>query len=77
MPRRCIAAVSTRRDHHDGQLDVVGNQRDRVMAAVASRALETAYDQPVNQRFAIASGRVEIAIPAVGRRKARPLATIW
>jgi hypothetical protein len=61
----------------DGQLDVVGNQRDRVLAAVANRALETAYDQPVNLTLGIASGRVEIAIPAVGRRKTRPLATIW
>src|SRR6185295_14552297 len=51
----------------DGHLDIVGNQRDKVMAAVANRAVEIAYDQPVNLTLAIASGRVEISIPAAAR----------
>jgi len=61
----------------DGHLDIVGNQRDKVMAAVANRAVEIAYDQPVNLTLAIASGRVEISIPAAARAKIKPLATIW
>ena len=61
----------------DGSFDVVGNQRDKVMAAVANRAAEIAYDQPVNLTLAIASGRVEISIPAAARAKTKPLATIW
>src|SRR5262249_41454917 len=49
----------------DGQFDVVGNQRDRVFSALANRAAQVAYDQPVNLTLGIAaSGRVEIGIPA-------------
>jgi len=60
----------------DGSFDVIGNQRDKVMAAVSNRAVEIAYDKPVNLTLAIASGRVEISIPA-SRGKVKPLATIW
>jgi len=60
----------------DGQFDVVGNQRERVLSALATRASQIAYDQPVNISLGIASGRVEIGIPAV-RGKTKPLATIW
>src|SRR6195256_4460898 len=45
----------------DGTLDVVGNQRDRVLAALTSRGGEDA-DIPIF--IGTASGRVEIAIPA-------------
>src|SRR5262249_5080552 len=48
----------------DGQFDVVGNQRERVLSALATRASQIAYDQPVNISLGIASGRVEIGIPA-------------
>ena len=58
----------------DGKLDVVGNQRDRVLAALmSSRAGEDA-DVPIF--IGTASGRVEIAIPA-SKSKSRTLATIW
>jgi hypothetical protein len=61
----------------DGKLDVVGNQRDRVMAAIANRQSQIASEQPINLTLGIASGRVEIAIPAAARAKDKPLATIW
>jgi hypothetical protein len=58
----------------DGKLDVVGNQRDRVLAALmSSRAGEDA-DIPIF--IGTASGRVEIAIPA-SKSKSKALATIW
>ena len=61
----------------DGKIDVVGNQRDRVMSAIASRQTQIATEPAVNLSLGIASGRVEIAIPAAGRAKEKPLATIW
>lgn len=61
----------------DGKIDVVGNQRDRVMSAISSRQTQIAGEQPVNLTLGIASGRVEIAIPASARGKEKPLATIW
>jgi hypothetical protein len=61
----------------DGKIDVVGNQRDRVMSAISSRQTQIANEQPVNLTLGIASGRVEIAIPASARGKDKPLATIW
>ncbi len=57
----------------DGRLDVVGNQRDRVLSAVMSRGSEDA-DIPIF--IGTASGRVEIAIPAA-KSKSKALATIW
>jgi hypothetical protein len=56
----------------DGTLDVVGNQRDRVLAALMSRGGEEAI--PIS--IGTASGRVEIAIPA-SKAKSKTLATIW
>src|SRR6195256_2157815 len=57
----------------DGRLDVVGNQRDRVLAAIAPRGDE----EPAIPIFiGTASGRVEIAIPA-SKSKSKALATIW
>jgi hypothetical protein len=62
----------------DGKIDVVGNQRDRVMSAISNRQTQIANEQqPVNLTLGIASGRVEIAIPASARAKDKPLATIW
>jgi hypothetical protein len=61
----------------DGKIDVVGNQRDRVMAAITNRQTQIANESPINLTLGIASGRVEIAIPASARAKEKPLATIW
>ena len=62
----------------DGKLDVVGNQRDRVMSAIAARHAQIATETPINLALGIASGRVEIAIPAAtARTKEKTLATIW
>ena len=62
----------------DGKLDVVGNQRDRVMSAIAARHAQIAMETPINLALGIASGRVEIAIPAAtARTKEKTLATIW
>ena len=62
----------------DGKIDVVGNQRDRVMNAISSRQTQIASEAPINLALGIASGRVEIAIPAAAARaKDKPLATIW
>jgi hypothetical protein len=61
----------------DGKVDVVGNQRERVMAAITTRHAEIAAEQPVNLALNIASGRVEITIPAAPRGRQKPLGTIW
>jgi hypothetical protein len=63
----------------DGKIDVVGNQRERVMGAIANRhaQIAAAAEQPVNLALNIAFGRVEITIPAAPRGKQKPLATIW
>ena len=61
----------------DGKLDVVGNQRERVMAAIAARHAQIATEAPINLALGIASNRVEIAIPAAQRPKEKTLATIW
>src|SRR5262245_66465915 len=59
----------------DGKIDVVGNQRDRVMSAISSRQTQIANEAPINLALGIASGRVEIAIPAAASRaKDQPLA---
>jgi len=58
----------------DGVVDVVGNQNDRVMEALASRNAAREQDVPI--AITLASGRVEIAIPAI-RAKTKPLAAIW
>jgi hypothetical protein len=57
----------------DGRLDVVGNQRDRVMAALTLRSSEEPLIPIV---IGTAAGRVEIAIPAA-TSKSKSLATIW
>jgi hypothetical protein len=61
----------------DGKLDVVGNQRERVMSAIASRHAQIATETPINLALGIGSGRVAIAIPAATRTKEKTLATIW
>ncbi len=60
----------------DGKIDVVGNQREKVLAALAARAADGVADPYVPVSIGTASGRVEIAIPAT-RTKAKALATIW
>jgi len=60
----------------DGRFDVVGNQRDRVMAALSARANDGLGEPTVPVFVGTASGRLEIAIPAA-KTKVRPMATIW
>ena len=60
----------------DGRFDVVGNQRDRVMAALSARANDGLGEPTVPLSVGTASGRLEIVIPAA-KTKVRPMATIW
>jgi hypothetical protein len=60
----------------DGRLDVVGNQRDHVLAALTMRAAEGEGEPLVPILIGTASGRVEISIPAA-KTKPKTLATIW
>jgi hypothetical protein len=60
----------------DGQLDVVGNQRDRVLTALSSRGTSRDVEFQVPIFIGTASGRVEIAIPKA-KSKPKALATIW
>jgi hypothetical protein len=62
----------------DGRFDVVGNQRDRVMAALAARTNDGLGETsiPVTISVGATSGRLEIAIPAA-KTKTKPVATIW
>ena len=60
----------------DGVVDVVGNQRDRVMTAIAARGFQLPSATSRNLSFGLASGRVEISIAAT-QAKTKPLATIW
>ena len=60
----------------DGRFDVVGNQRDRVMAALAARTNDGLGETSIPITIGAVSGRLEIAIPAA-RKKAKPVATIW
>jgi hypothetical protein len=61
----------------DGKIDVVGNQRDRVMSTISKRSTQIAIEPAIKLALGIASGRVEIAIPAAARGKGNPPATIW
>jgi hypothetical protein len=60
----------------DGRLDVVGNQRDRVLAALSARSSDGLAEMSVPVSIGTASGRIEIAIPAL-KTKTKLLATIW
>lgn len=60
----------------DGTLDVVGNQRDHVLAAIAARQSDGVSEFSVPVSLGAVSGRVEIVIPE-SRTKAKSLATIW
>ena len=60
----------------DGRFDVIGNQRDRVMAALAARVNDGIGEPSVPVFIGMASGRVEIAIPAA-KTRVKPVATIW
>jgi len=58
----------------DGRLDVIGNQRERVLTALTSSAGNS--EAPVPIFIGTASGRVEIAIPQA-KNKPKGFATIW
>jgi hypothetical protein len=60
----------------DGVVDVVGNQRDRVMTAIAARGSQLSTAPAANLSLGLASGRVEISIAAT-QAKTKPQATIW
>ena len=60
----------------DGVVDVVGNQRDRVLTAIAARSSQLSSAPSANLSLGLASGRVEISIAAT-QGKIKPLATIW
>jgi len=60
----------------DGVVDVVGNQRARVLSAIAARGAHLANQPPVDLSVGLASGRVEISIGAISSKE-KPLATIW
>ena len=60
----------------DGLLDVVGNQRARVMMAIDTRARLRSNMEPPSLSLAVGSGHVEISIAATSA-KTKPLATIW
>jgi hypothetical protein len=60
----------------DGVVDVVGNQRDRVMTAIAARASQLPTAPTANLSLGLGPGRVEISIAAT-QAKTKPLATIW
>ena len=59
----------------DGQIDVVGNQRDRVMDAVAQRTRAT-HQSSVPIVLRKVSNRIEIAIPKA-KSAQKNIATIW
>ena len=60
----------------DGVLDVVGNQRDQVLTAVAYRAAQPVNEQAAELTLGLGPGRIEVSI-APSRAKTKPLATIW
>jgi hypothetical protein len=60
----------------DGRFDVVGNQRDKVMAALAARTNDGLGETLIPITIGAVSGRLEIAIPAA-RTKTKPFGTIW
>ena len=60
----------------DGRFDVVGNQRDRVMAALAARTNDGLGETSIPIAIGAVAGRLEIAIPAV-KTRTKPLGTIW
>jgi len=60
----------------DGRLDVVGNQRDRVMQAVETRSVAIARETSIPILLRKVSNRIEIAIP--GKAKgSKGAGTIW
>jgi hypothetical protein len=60
----------------DGMLDVIGNQHERVMAAISQRGEHMPSDDAADVSVGLASGRVEISI-GPSHAKLKPLATIW
>ena len=60
----------------DGLLDVVGNQRSRVMTAIDTRTRQRRNGEQPGLSLAVESGHVEISIAAASA-KIKPAATIW
>jgi hypothetical protein len=60
----------------DGKFDVVGNQRDRVDAAIAAGTSDEQGELSIPVSLALSGQRVEISIPGV-RGKPKPSGTIW
>lgn len=60
----------------DGQLDVVGNQRDRVMQAVALRSTAAGREKEIPVLLHRTGNRIEIAI-AKSKHAPKNAATIW
>jgi hypothetical protein len=61
----------------DGLVDVVGNQREHVLGAVAARSSEAARQEPVRMMVTAYPGRVIVDIAAMRARGGRPEATVW
>ncbi len=60
----------------DGRVDVIGNQRERVMDAVATRAGATSREGSIPILLRRVSNRIEIAIPKNGHGR-KDSGTIW
>jgi hypothetical protein len=60
----------------DGRLDVIGNQREHVMSALAMRANAITHELSVPVLLRRISNRIEIAIPKIKDGEKNP-ATIW
>jgi hypothetical protein len=60
----------------DGRLDVVGNQRDRVMQAVETRSGAIARETPIPILLRKVANRIEIAIPRKAKGS-KGAGTIW
>jgi len=59
----------------DGRIDVIGNQRDRVMQAVALRRGAVGHETSIPILLRKISNRIEIAIPR--NAKGKSAGTIW
>jgi hypothetical protein len=60
----------------DGRLDVVGNQRDHVMSALATRSSAASREVSVPVLLRRIANRIEVAIPKMKSAEKNP-ATIW
>lgn len=60
----------------DGRIDVVGNQRDKVLQAIALRSSEDGHESPVPILLRDSGNHIEIAI-AKAKRVPKTPATVW